>query len=96
MKNGDWIRWSHWTAEGMVGFGQMPMRDVQGKLQEFERAAKDVLDSTGADHVLYGVKSYDGNEELEEVKFYMLPMDEENFQKNVANIRNVRVYALHK
>ena len=59
MKNGGWVRWRHWTANGMVAFGQMPLRDVGRELQKFEAEAIKILKETGADHVLYGVKEYD-------------------------------------
>lgn len=61
MKNGGWVRWRHWTANGMVAFGQMPLRDVGRELQKFEAEAIKILKETGADHVLYGVKEYDGD-----------------------------------
>ena len=53
-----WVRWSQWTAGGMVDFGQMPKRDISQQLRRFEKEAAKLLQKTGADHVLYGVKSY--------------------------------------
>lgn len=61
MKNSGWVKWKHWTANGLVAFGQMPKRDVGRELQKFEVEAANVLKKTGADHVLYGVKAYDGH-----------------------------------
>ena len=90
-----WVRWSQWTGEGMVNFGQMPVRDIAKYLQAFEMDAKEVLEKTGADHVLYGVKQYDGRT-LTEVRFYMIPMNDEQFEKDVASKRGVVVFALHK
>lgn len=58
MKNGGWVRWRHWTENGLVAFGQMPLRDVGRELQKFEAEAIKILKETGADHVLYGVKEY--------------------------------------
>ena len=91
-----WIRWTQWTEAGMVNFGQMPARDVEKCLQDFEHQAKEVLKETGADHVLYGVKGYDLDGDLNEVRFYMIAMDDERFQKEVASKAGVTVYALHK
>ncbi len=90
-----WVRWSQWTGEGMVNFGQMPVRDIAKYLQAFEMDAKEVLEKTGADHVLYGVKQYEGRT-LTEVRFYMIPMNDEQFEKDVASKRGVVVFALHK
>lgn len=91
-----WVRWSHWDAGGMVGRGQMPLRQVQEDLQRFEREARKLLVETGADHVLYGVKHYDDAGELEEVRFYLQPMDDERFDRDVASAKGVTVYAVHK
>lgn len=90
-----WVRWSQWTGEGMVNFGQMPVRDIAKYLQAFEMDAKEVLEKTEADHVLYGVKQYDGGT-LTEVRFYMIPMNDEQFEKDVASKRGIVVFALHK
>lgn len=90
-----WVKWSQWTGEGMVNFGQMPVRDIAKYLQAFEVDAKEVLQKTGADHVLYGVKQYEDGT-LTEVRFYMIPMNDEQFEKDVANKRGVVVFALHK
>lgn len=90
-----WVKWSQWTGEGMVNFGQMPVREIAKYLQAFEMDAKEVLEKTGADHVLYGVKQYEGRT-LTEVRFYMIPMNDEQFEKDVANKRGVVVFALHK
>lgn len=90
-----WVRWSQWTGEGMVNFGQMPVRDIAKYLQAFEMDAKEVLEKTGADHVLYGVKQYE-NGTLTEVRFYMIPMDDEQFERDVASKRGMVVFALHK
>ena len=73
MKNGGWVRWRHWTESGLVAFGQMPIRDVGRELQKFEAEAIKVLKETGADHVLYGVKEYDSDGDLDTVRFYLEP-----------------------
>ena len=43
MKNGGWVRWRHWTENGLVAFGQMPIRDVGRELQKFEAEALKIL-----------------------------------------------------
>lgn len=90
-----WVKWSQWTGEGMVNLGQMPVRDINKYLKEFEIEAKKVLQKTEADHVVYGVKQYE-NETLKEVRFYMIAMNDEQFEKDVANKKGMIVFALHK
>lgn len=89
-----WVRWSQWDAGGMVAVGQMPVNEIQKNLQAFEKKAKEVLDKSGAAHVVYGVKEYSEDGVLEEVRFYLQPMDEQEFDR-VAGMRGMQVYALH-
>lgn len=97
MKDGGWIRWRQWTADGLIAFGQMPNRDVGRELRKFEAEAAKILKKTGADHVLYGVKEYDGDGNLEEVRFYLEPMSEQEFEDRVVkNSAGLTVYAVHK
>lgn len=91
-----WVRWSHWTDAGMVEFGQGPINKLEESIREFEKEAKKVLEDTGADHVVYAVKEYGKDDELDEIRFYMIPMSDEEFQKDVASQPGLRVYALHK
>lgn len=91
-----WVRWSHWTDTGMVEFGQGPLNKLEESIREFEKEAMKVLEDTGADHVVYAVKEYGEDDELDEIRFYMIPMSDEEFQKDVASQPGLRVYALHK
>lgn len=52
----EWIRWSRWGRNGRIEGGQMRWQDIQLNLQKFEKEAKKLLDETGADHVVYGMK----------------------------------------
>ena len=72
----------------------MRWRDIQLNLQKFEQEAKKLLDETGADHVVYGMKIYEDGH-LKEARFYLQPMSEEEFDR-VASLSGVIVYALHK
>lgn len=91
-----WVRWSHWTDQGMVEFGQMPRKKMQENLQRFEVEARKLLEQTEADHVLYGRKLYDEAGELEELRFYLMPMSDEEFEKEVVPLPGQQVYAVHK
>ena len=108
----EWIRWSRWDSNGQIEGGQIRWRDIQLNLQKFEQEAKKLLDETGTDHVVYGMKIYeDGHDvapsrglgdvykrqdgHLKEARFYLQPMDEEEFDR-VAYLKGVIVYALHK
>lgn len=91
-----WVRWRHWTANGLVGFGEMPLQNVERELQKFEKEAACILKKTGAAHVLYGVKEYDNDGELEEVRFYLEPMSDDEFEELVVKkSAGLTVYALH-
>lgn len=96
MNNDGWVRWSQWECGGMIGFGQMPLKNVDGWLRKFAADAKKLLDETDADHVVYGLKIYDDDGDLDTVKFYMQPMTDNEFQEDVATLKGVTVYALHK
>lgn len=96
MKNDGWVRWSQWADGGMIGMGQMPRSSVGFNIREFEEEAKKLLKKTGADHVVYAIKHFDDGGDLEEVRFYQQPMDEEEFERTVAKMPGVQVYALHK
>lgn len=95
-QNPRYVKWSHVNQDGFVGKDWMLRSEVQNKIQEFEQAAKKILEDTGADHVLYAIKYFDDNCTLEEVKFYELPMTDEEFEDRVARQVRVQVYALHK
>ena len=91
-----WIKWFQYGNEGLINFGQMPIMDVAKHLKKFERQASRVLRQTNSDHVVYGLKTYDEHDSLECVKFYMIAMSDEDFQKDIATLKNCIVYALHK
>lgn len=97
MKNDGWVRWSQWYRDGDFSFGQMPLRAVQPELQKFKKEAHRLLQETGADHVLYGVEEYDSDGDLEEVRFYLEPMNEDEFEEHVVKkSAGLVVYAVHK
>ena len=96
MKNDGWVHWSQWTDQGMVNFGQMQIRDVAKNIREFGKKAFEILKNTGADHVVYAVKEYDNDGDLDEVRFYLAPFTDEDFQKDVAKIKGCTIYAVHK
>lgn len=58
--------------------------DKGDNLQRFEVEAQKLLAETGADHVLYGRKLYDEGGELEELRFYLMPMTDE-WAENARN-----------
>lgn len=46
--------------------------------------------------VLYGRKLYDEGGDLEELRFYLMPMTDEEFEKEVVPLNGQQVYAVHK
>ena len=91
-----WVRWSYWSKVGPVEARRMPRKEMQENLQRFEAKARKLLAETGADHVLYGRKLYSESGELEELRFYLMPMTDDEFEERVALLKNQQVYALHK
>lgn len=91
-----WVKWSQWADGSITNFGQMPICDVNKNLQRFEQEAQKLLNTSGADHVVYGIKFFNENCELESVRFYLYPMGDEAFQKDIATLSGCTVYALHK
>lgn len=96
MSDPGWVRWSQWTEQGMVGAGTMRKREMQEQLQRFEVKAREVLAETGSDHVLYGIKFYDKNDEVVDLHFYMMPLSDDEFEKEVVPLKGQQVYAIHK
>ena len=96
MSEPGWVRWSYWPKVGPVESGRMPRKKMQENLQRFEVEARKLLAETGADHVLYGRKLYDNNGELDELRFYLFPMSDEEFEERVVPLKNQRVSAVHK
>ena len=96
LNNSRWVKWKHFNQNGYVGKDYMLKEDVPKKIKEFEKAAEVLYYNTDADHVLYAIKYFDENSNLEEVKFYELPMTNEEFNLYVARQVRVQVYALHR
>lgn len=90
-----WVKWLYLADNGETQFGQMPLQEVQKELAKFEKEARRLLEKENADHVVYGMKLYDENGEIDKVKFYLHPMGEEEFQKDVASLKNCVIYAVH-
>lgn len=104
MRNDAFVRWTQWNETGVFASGHIMKSEVEGQLQRFEKQAKQALEETGVDHVIYGAKVYsdctdeDGNKRsvLTEVRFYMLTLDDEEFYKRTSAVKNEVIYALHK
>ena len=94
--NPRWVKWKHFNQDGYVGKDYMLKADVSERIKEFEKIAKRLLQETGADHVLYAIKYFDECSNLEEVKFYELPMSNDEYEFRVARQVRVQVFALHK
>lgn len=89
------VSWFQWGGGRLINFGQMRRSEIAQELRKFELEAQKLLKKTGADHVLYGAKWYDENGLVSKVSFYMEPMIEEQFEKDVARLTGVQIYAVH-
>lgn len=88
------VTWHQWDETGVIAYGNMSYPDAMKEMQEFELEAKKVLEETGADHVVYGSRKltvYGW-----EVNYYMIPMSDERFYKDIWRIKDRLIYALHK
>ena len=96
INNPRWVKWKHFNQDGYVGKDYMLKSDVSAKIKEFEKIAANLLIETEADHVLYAIKYFDEYSNLDEVKFYELPMSDDEFEYHVARQVRVQVFALHR
>ena len=96
INNPRWVKWKHFNQDGYVGKDYMLKSDVSAKIKEFEKIAENLLTETEADHVLYAIKYFDEYSILDEVKFYELPMSDDEFEYHVARQVRVQVFALHR
>ena len=72
---------------------------VEKHLRTLEQEAKVVLGKSGADHVVYAVKSYDADGSFVLLDAYMLPLNDDDFYSRTESLqrkRDCRIYALHK
>ena len=95
-----WIRWFKHNESIYPEVGQMPLNDLERVLKEFGSEARKVLKETGADHVVYATKEYDEEDEVKEVNFYMIPLDDAEFHRRVKSFQETTpksmIYAVHK
>lgn len=73
--------------------------EVGAFMREMEAFAKDKLVETGADHVVYGTKTYDENDVLVRVDAYLQPLQDADFYARTAALqreKNCIIYALHR
>lgn len=89
------VGWFQWDGGRIIAAGQMRRSEIAQELRKFELEAQKLLKETGADHVLYGAKWYDENGLVTKVSFYMEPMIEEQFEKDVTRLTGVQIYAVH-
>lgn len=84
---------------GYVTRGYCGMDEITSTLRRSEETAKAILDASDESirHIIYAVR-YMPNESRNEIeyRFYMQPMTDEVFEQRVANLKDVRIYALHR
>lgn len=72
------------------------VKEAQEYLACYNKFAVRVMKETDADHIVYGRKVYDKDDELVAVHLYMaIPMTDEMFYARVENISDSIVYAIH-
>jgi len=78
-----------------ANISQMTYPDYQKILAEWRAEALKQLGETGADHVIYGSRSYDEEGSLKEMHMYMLPLDDSEFYKRTSGVDDL-ILAVHK
>lgn len=84
---------------GCVQRGYYLLPEIERGLHEFEIEAKKLLENSPEEikHVIYAVRYLPDNYRKEmEYRFYLAPMTEEVFEERTQNIKNARIYALHR
>lgn len=98
LSNSGWIPYQI-RINGSVQRGYCFLPEIERGLHEFEIEAKKLLDNSPEEikHVIYAVRYLpDGYRKEMEYRFYLAPMTEQVFEERTQNIRNARIYALHR
>lgn len=96
--NMKWIPYQIRT-NGTIQRGYCFLSEIQSGLRQFETEAKKLLDNSTEEikHVIYAVR-YDSDRYRKDIeyRFYLAPMTDEVFEERIQNIKNARIYALHR
>lgn len=84
-----------WNKNGARFVGYQRMDEVMANLRKLEAEARKLLNESGCKHVVYGRKIYDEVGGVKEVRYYMVPMNEKQFEE-VAKLRNSLIFAVHR
>lgn len=84
------------NGDGLVSYEQLSVDEINSRLKELNSKAADYLKISNSDHLIYGIKFYDNENELATVHFYMCPMLDEEFNRYISPLTNVMVYAIHR
>ena len=93
------VRWSQWDGAELVMVGQLYMDQIKKQLAAYEARAKQVVERSGFDYIVYGLKVYNPNSdltELVEVRFCSIGMSNEEYKTYVEERPNMVVLAAHK
>ena len=78
-----------------ANISQMTYADYLKVLAEWRLEARRQLDETGADHVIYGSRSYNDDGTLKEMHMYMLPLSDIEFTKRTSKVNDL-ILAVHR
>lgn len=92
-----WVKWTDWTDQEhyIDPSGEMSAPAVEHHIRNFGEKAAKLLRETGADHVVYAVKQFGADGEVDEVEFHMLAMSDAEFEERATNEPGAMVYAHH-
>ena len=91
------IKWSQWSPHGMMRCGYRDYNTLIKWLVEIGKDAKKYIKCVDKDHLVYGRKIYDADDNLEEIRFYCdtYVTDAELDEIVMQNPRDV-LYVVHK
>ncbi len=87
------IEWENDFEAGYMGLSKLP--EI---LREYRTKALAVLENENADHVIYATKIYGDDGETSKVRFYMIPLSDDDFCRRThmfATMYDGIIYAVH-
>lgn len=91
------LKWSQWSPNGMLRCGRATHDKLMKWMVDLGKDAKKCLSEQEKEHAVYGMKIYDENDRLSEVRFYAdtYMTDDELTEVTKKMPRNV-FYVAHK
>lgn len=92
------LKWSQWTpSEGMIRCGRADYQTIMKWMVDLGKEAKKCLSAQEKEHAIYGMKIYDENDNLAEVRFYANTyMNDDELAETTNKMPRNIFYVAHK